>query len=329
MDPLHGLAKASSLSLNIGNLGTGAVYAAIGLFVVSFLGKIFGKGILQGVVTTNTFRLGCVSLFVAITSLGWLLVNDQFQYQYVWSHGASEIDLRYKIASIWTAQEGSFLLWACTSALFALLSLNGTGPFQRWFTVAYSAFLASLAGILAYESPFKIIPDVIQKGQVFVPPSGSGMTPSLQNYWVVIHPPTIFLGFGSLTIAFAYAVAALIAREPHDWVARLRPWVLVSTSILGLGLCMGGLWAYETQGWGGFWAWDPVENVSFVPWLFNVVLLHGLLVQGIRKKLAATNLFLAGVPFIAFVYGTFLTRSGLLDKVSVHSFASMDKSALM
>jgi cytochrome c-type biogenesis protein CcmF len=267
-------------------------------------------------------------LFVAITSLGWLLVNDQFQYQYVWSHGASEIDLRYKIASIWTAQEGSFLLWACTSALFALLSLNGTGPFQRWFTVAYSAFLASLAGILAYESPFKIIPDVIQKGQVFVPPSGSGMTPSLQNYWVVIHPPTIFLGFGSLTIAFAYAVAALIAREPHDWVARLRPWVLVSTSILGLGLCMGGLWAYETQGWGGFWAWDPVENVSFVPWLFNVVLLHGLLVQGIRKKWAATNLFLAGVPFIAFVYGTFLTRSGLLDKVSVHSFASMDKSAL-
>jgi cytochrome c-type biogenesis protein CcmF len=190
-------------------------------------------------------------------------------------------------------------------------------------------FLAALAGILAYESPFKLIPDVIQKGQVFVPAMGSGMTPSLQNYWVVIHPPTIFLGFGSLTVAFAYAVSALILRDPRDWVARLRPWVLASTAILGLGLCMGGLWAYETQGWGGFWAWDPVENVSFVPWLFNVVLLHGLIVQGVRKRWAATNLFLAGVPFVSFVYGTFLTRSGLLDKVSVHSFASMDKSALV
>ena len=328
MDPLHGLAKASSISLAIGSLGAGAVYAAIVLFVFSLLGKSFGRGLLQGSLATNAFRLGCVSLFVAIGSLGWLLVNDQFQYQYVWSHGASDIDLRYKIASIWTAQEGSFLLWACTSALFALLTMGGTGPFQRWYVAAYSGFLASLAGILAYESPFKIIPDVIQKGQVFVPPTGSGMTPSLQNYWVVIHPPTIFLGFGSLTVAFAYAVAALAMREPHDWVARLRPWVLASTAILGLGLCMGGLWAYETQGWGGFWAWDPVENVSFVPWLFNVVLLHGLIVQGIRKKWAPTNLFLSGVPFIAFVYGTFLTRSGLLDKVSVHSFASMDKSAL-
>ena len=155
------------------------------------------------------------------------------------------------------------------------------------------------------------------------------MTPALQNYWVIVHPPTIFSGFGSLTVLFAYGFAAIMTGNVLEWVAKVRPWVLVSMAILGLGLCMGGMWAYETQGWGGFWAWDPVENVSFVPWLFCVALIHGVIVQVTKGRWVSSNLLLAGLPFLMFLYGTFLTRSGLLDKVSVHSFTSMDRNALI
>ena len=154
------------------------------------------------------------------------------------------------------------------------------------------------------------------------------MTPALQNYWVAIHPPTIFSGFGLLIVPFALGVAGLFRRDLVGWASAARPFVLWGVAILGLGISMGGLWAYETQGWGGFWAWDPVENVSLVPWLFLVALSHGLIVQARTSRGLFMTALLAGVPFLSFVYGTFLTRSGLLDKVSNHSFASMDGSAL-
>jgi cytochrome c-type biogenesis protein CcmF len=278
---------------------------------------------------TALFVTACCSLFASLGVLALLFVQDQFEYKYVFSHGGADVSLAYKIASVWTAQEGSFLLWGCTSALFGILTIWGTGIYRRWYGIAYAAFLASICGILAYESPFNLIPQLQAHGITFLPDHGAGMTPALQNYWVIIHPPTIFTGFGSLTVMFAYSVAAMMTGNAKEWISKVRPWTLVSTSILGLGVCMGGMWAYETQGWGGFWAWDPVENVSFVPWLFCAALIHGLIVQNTKGRWTATNLFLAGVPFLAFIYGTFLTRSGLLDKVSNHSFASMDASALV
>ncbi|MBC8066592.1 MAG: cytochrome c biogenesis protein CcsA, partial [Chlorobia bacterium] len=176
--------------------------------------------------------------------------------------------------------------------------------------------------------PFNIIPELAKLPKVLLPPSGTGLTPSLQNYWVVIHPPTIFLGFGSLTVLFCWSIAAMLERNPLDWAKMVRPWAIVSTSILGLGLMMGGFWAYETLGWGGFWAWDPVENVSFVPWILGVCLIHGLIIQAARGRYIGANLILGGLPFIAFVYGTFLTRSGFLGDSSVHSFAEMQRGAL-
>lgn len=329
-DPLHGLPIAQPWSIHTGDAGRDLIAAGIALFVLSVVLWIFQpKKPALGVPATICFVLGCLGLFGAIFCLGDLFVNNQFQYEYVYQHSDVATDLKYKIASIWTAQQGSFLLWACTSALFGLLTIRGTGQYRRWYVIAYSAFLASLCGILNYETPFKIMSTVVRDGHVYVPPIGSGMVPSLQNYWVVIHPPTIFTGFGSLTVMFAYAVAAMMTGDALDWARRVRPWTLVSVAILGLGLCMGGLWAYETQGWGGFWAWDPVENVSFVPWIFSAALIHGVIVQVTKKRWIGSNLLLAGLPFLTFVYGTFLTRSGLLDKVSVHSFASMDKSALV
>jgi cytochrome c-type biogenesis protein CcmF len=323
-----GVPEAAPWSMFAGALGRGSVLAAVVFFVLAALAMVVArKDSRLEKAGAVSFVLGCLSLFTAFGSLALLFVRNQFQYQYVWGHSDTTTSIAYKIASVWTAQEGSFLLWGCGSAVFALLALAGTGIYRRGFVGVYSLFLASLGGILAYETPFKIIPQLVAHGKTFVPPEGNGMVPSLQNYWVIIHPPVIFLGFGSLAVLAAYAVAAMLNGDAEDWVARVRPWALVSTAILGLGICMGGLWAYETQGWGGFWAWDPVENVSFVPWLFVVTLAHGLIVQATRRKWAGTNLFLGGVPFLLFVYGTYLTRSGLLDKVSNHSFATMDDHA--
>lgn len=269
---------------------------------------------------------GC--LFGAFICLASLFARDQFEFQYVFSHSDALTPLKYKVAGVWSGQQGSFLLWACTSAVFGIASIWRTGKYRRWFIVPYAGFLGSLCGILAYETPFDLMKNVEHAGRVLLPPTGNGLAPSLLNYWVIIHPPTIFLGFGSLTVLFCCAVSAMLEKDFKDWVPVVRPWALASVAVLGLGVCMGGLWAYETLGWGGFWAWDPVENTSFVPWLMAVSFVHGLIVQSARGRWTASNLLLGGLPFITFVYGTFLTRSGFLQDVSVHSFAEMNRSAL-
>ncbi len=315
------LPLAPQWSLIVGNLGRGLVWAGVSFFILAVVAYIFDK---KGRVGSWMLCLGCASIFGAFGSLAALFIKDQFQFQYVYAHSEKQNALQYKVAAIWSGQEGSFLLWATCSAVFILLTLRGTGPYRRGFGATAAVFLGSICSILAYETPFKT---QIFEGKIYQIPDGVGLAPTLNNYWVVIHPPTIFLGFGSLIVLFAYAVSALGRRDYDDWVSRVRPWALVSMSLLGLGLCMGGFWAYETLGWGGFWMWDPVENVSFVPWVLVVVLVHGLIVQGARGKWQLSNLLFAGLPFLAFTYGTFLTRAGFLDKVSVHSFAQMNASA--
>lgn len=308
----------------LGWCGKGLVWLGVLLFVLSFVGMALDRKNV-GKWPVAAFIGGCISIFLTFATLAFLFVRDRFEFVYVYQRSDALNPLKYKIASIWSGQEGSFLLWATAAAIFGLFALKGLGPYRRWFIFAYAVFLASLCGILAYETPFAFQP--LLDGKLYVPPVGAGMTPSLQNYWIVIHPPTIFLGFGSLTVLFAYAVSALISRNFVDWAQRLRPWAIVSTAITGIGLCMGGFWAYETLGWGGFWMWDPVENVSFVPWIMAIVLVHGLIVQATKGKWIATNAILAGLPFLAFVYGTFLTRAGFLDGASVHSFAQMNPVA--
>jgi cytochrome c-type biogenesis protein CcmF len=310
-------------ALIAGSIGRILIFTGAGAFLLSALLAAFRKTS-ERPWKSYGFVLGCACLFGAFAVLALLFVKDQFQYLYIYQHSEKSNELQYKISAIWSGQQGSFLLWACSSALFGLLALRGTGQFKRWFVFTFSLFLASICGILAYETPFSL---QLLHNQPYIPPDGVGLAPSLYNYWVVIHPPTIFLGFGSLTVLFAYAVSALIKRNFDDWAPMVRPWALLSLTLVGLGLCMGGFWAYETLGWGGFWAWDPVENVSFVPWVITAALIHGLIVQITKGKWRLTNLLLAGLPFLAFVYGTFLTRAGFLDKVSVHSFATMDRTA--
>jgi cytochrome c-type biogenesis protein CcmF len=281
------------------------------------------------VIRRSAFYIACVGFVSVFVTLAALFLTNQFQFEYIFNHSAAENPVGYKIASIWTAQQGSFLLWALYAAILGGITLRRTESYERWYTATYAAFLGVLAGILFCDSPFNLLKDVVQAGKVMMPPNGNGMPPPLQNYWVIIHPPIIFLGFATLTVPFAYGFAAMLTGNVKDWVKQCRAPALVGVSVLGLGISLGGLWAYETQGWGGFWGWDPVENVSLVPWLFLVALSHGLIVQNVRGKWSLGNLFMSGVPFLSFVYGTFLTRSGLLDKVSNHSFASMEGGALL
>ena len=319
-----GWPTAPGWSVFAANSGRFLIWAGLALFALTCLSWALGdRNAKWAKLGGWSFFAGGVCLLGAFVCLGSLFVGDQFQYQYIFSRGEASTALKYKIAGIWAGQEGSFLLWACASALFGVIVAPRTGLSRRWFTIPFAVFLGALCGILAYETPFDLIPDV---GNL-LPPTGAGLTPSLQNYWVVIHPPTIFLGFGSLTVPFCWAVAAMMRRDEASWVAGVRPWVLLSVALLGVGLCMGGFWAYETLGWGGFWMWDPVENVSFVPWICLVILVHGLIVQNTKKRWTGANLLLGGLPFLLFVYGTFLTRSGFLAETSVHSFAEMEQTA--
>ncbi|MBS1714658.1 MAG: cytochrome c biogenesis protein CcsA [Armatimonadetes bacterium] len=313
-------------SLALGQFGSASVVVALVLQVASLVLWLFvPKAPKLEAWARLSFTLGCVAFFGALASVVTLFVNDQFQYKYVFDHGSKETPLKYKIAGTWSGQEGSILLWGSASALFGLLTAGRTGADRRWYSVVYAAFLACVAAILAFESPFDLN---LVGGKAVVPATGVGLNPTLMNYWMVIHPPVIFCGFGSLTVLFAWSVAAMVRKDMTSWLPAVRPWALVSTAVLGVGLAMGGFWAYETLGWGGFWMWDPVENTSFVPWVGVAAFLHGIMVQTSRQKWFFTNAVLAGLPFPLFCYGTFLTRSGFLGDTSVHSFAEMDSKAL-
>lgn len=326
-DPFAGATTPEPWSLALGAFGRGCVVSALVLAVASIVLWLLASEKSNLLAWAKfTFSLSCVAFFGAFASVATLFVTDQFQYKYVFEHGAKNHQLRFKIAGTWSGQEGSILLWGTASALFGLISARATADLRKWFSVIYAAFLGLVAAILTFESPFTFIPLV--DGKLVVPTTGQGLNASLMNYWVVIHPPTIFCGFGSLTVLFAWSVAALIKKDLQTWIYRVRPWALVSVTLLGVGLAMGGFWAYETLGWGGFWMWDPVENTSFVPWVAALAFVHGIFVQISRQKWYLTNALLAAVPFILFAYGTFLTRSGFLGDTSVHSFANMNRSAL-
>lgn len=305
-------------------LGTAAqwgLFLAVACFAMSGLLSISGW---REKWAGRTFTLGSLLIGFAFVALTVLMVTHQFQYRYVFKHSDTHTPLAYVFAGVWAGQEGSFMLWATATAIFGLLSRARTDHYRRWFTATYSLFLASLAAILCYESPFT---RELIEGK-FAPPEGMGLVPSLFNYWIVIHPPTIFLGFGSLAVLTCFAFAAMLHRDIDRWSVLVRPWAIVSATLLGIGLVMGGFWAYETLGWGGFWAWDPVENTSFVPWVWTLALVHGLFIQSAKRGWLHANIFIAGTALITFVFGTFLTRSGFLKDQSVHSFAEMNRQAL-
>ncbi len=280
----------------------------------------------------GAFVAGFLMILATEAVLQYALISGRYDLQYVFNFSERALPLWYKIAGAWAGQEGSFLLWAIWTGIYGLLVMRSAGGYERWVMAVYSALVLGLMGILAYQSPFAPLPPPPEDAPFlranFPPRDGVGLNPSLENIWMTIHPPIIFAGFSALAVPFAYAISALWRSEYAEWVVRVRPWAIYATTMLGFGLALGGYWAYETLGWGGFWAWDPVENTSYFPWLFMAAALHGLMLQVNRGRMARWNPLLCTLPFLLFVYGTFLTRSGVLAEVSVHSFDALAKSAL-
>jgi cytochrome c-type biogenesis protein CcmF len=257
-----------------------------------------------------------VSVVATAAILMTLLLQHRFDVSYVNSYSALDLPLHFLISTLWAGQEGSFLLWCFWGSLIGLFVWRSAKEQEAPVMVVYLATFLGIIAILCKQSPFKLLPPP-------APVDGVGLNPLLQDPWMVIHPPVMFLGFASLSVPFAFAIAAMWKKRWDGWITRALPWALLTFLTLGTAILMGGYWAYKTLGWGGYWGWDPVENTSLVPWLFTAALVHGMFLQRARKRHRKVNLLLACVAYATILYGTFLTRSGVLADFSVHSFIDL------
>ncbi|HEY1434034.1 MAG TPA: cytochrome c biogenesis protein CcsA [Thermoanaerobaculia bacterium] len=257
-----------------------------------------------------------VSVVASAAILMTLLQQHRFDVSYVNSYSALDLPRHFLISTFWAGQEGSFLLWCFWGSLIGLFVWRSAREQEAPVMVVYLSTFLGIIAILCKQSPFKLLPPP-------APVDGVGLNPLLQDPWMVIHPPVMFLGFASLSVPFSFAIAALWKKRWDGWITRAVPWALLTFLTLGTAILMGGYWAYKTLGWGGYWGWDPVENTSLVPWLFTTALVHGMFLQRARKRHRKVNLLLACTAYAAILYGTFLTRSGVLADFSVHSFIDL------
>jgi cytochrome c-type biogenesis protein CcmF len=264
----------------------------------------------------NTYTAFATCIVAAAGTLMALILQHRFDVSYVNAYSSRDLPLHFLISTFWAGQEGSFLLWLFWGAIIGLFVWRSAREQEAPVMIVYLATFLGVVAILCKQSPFKLLPPP-------VPEDGVGLNPLLQDPWMVIHPPVMFSGFASLSVPFAFAIAALWKKRWDGWVTRAIPWALFTFLTLGTAILMGGYWAYKTLGWGGYWGWDPVENTSLVPWLFTAALVHGMFLQRARKRHRKVNLILASGAFITILYGTFLTRSGILADFSVHSFIDL------
>jgi len=280
--------------------------------------------------------LHTVAVLGIVGTLFAMIFGHHFEYHYVWQHSSTDLPLKYILSCFWEGQEGSFLLWTFWHAVLGVVMIVAKSPWQgRVLSViaVLQVFLLSfLAGIYVLgtkvgTSPFLLLEDVLTADPVFLfddymrfIQDGTGLNALLQNYWMVIHPPVLFLGFASAAIPFAFAWSALRFGDYRRWVQPALPWALFSVLVLGAGILMGGRWAYESLSFGGFWAWDPVENASLVPWLVLVGGTHAMVSFKATGRSLRTGFALVIIAFLLVLLSTYLTRSGVLGDTSVHSF---------
>lgn len=286
------------------------------------------------------FVLHGIGVFGIIGTMLYILFNHLYEYKYAWDHLNSAMPMKYVLSCMWEGQEGSFLLWTFWHVVLGFLLMRWSKTWEPWVMTVLSlvqVFLASmLLGVYFGEfqfgsNPFTLLrehisnvglPWTMKADYLSLKPfqDGKGLNPLLQNYWMTIHPPTLFLGFASTVIPFAYAIAGLWKKDFTGWMKPAIPYAFFGVMILGTGILMGGAWAYEALGFGGFWAWDPVENASLVPWLILVAAAHLLVVNQKKGTSVFAALLLSISAFLLVLYSTFLTRSGVLGDSSVHSF---------
>ncbi|PWJ42866.1 cytochrome c biogenesis protein CcsA [Sediminitomix flava] len=280
------------------------------------------------------------AVFTAVIVLFFLILLHKYDYHYVWQHSSNRLPLHFMIACFWEGQEGSFLVWIFWNVIIGFIlqrtAKEWEAPVMTIFYTIQTLLCSMLLGIYFSDdfkigsSPFVYLYDVIEpiKGaEGIIPTDGNGLNPLLQNIWMVIHPPIIFLAYAMAAVPFCYVIAALFNKQISTWISKTKVWFLSTTGILGLGIMMGAYWAYETLNFGGYWNWDPVENAVFIPWLVMLAAVHSLFLYVKKKKALLLTHILSIASFILVVYACFLTRSGILGNASVHSFTDSGLSS--
>jgi cytochrome c-type biogenesis protein CcmF len=300
------------------DLGRAALIVCLGLAVYAVLAGAIAAGTRRRRLAESAENAILASFLGALVASGVLLtalLRHDFSLVYVWRHTSLELPRPYTVSAFWGGQEGSLLLWLLVltgfSAVAVLLARRSTRSLLAWTVPVLGAVITFFAFLLVVvASPF---------ATQAAPPDGLGLNPSLQNPYMLAHPPFLYLGFVGLTIPFAFAMGALLARRADElWVVVTRRWTLVAWTFLGFGQLLGAHWAYVEVGWGGYFAWDPVENAALMPWLAATAFLHSVMIQEKRGMLKIWNVLLVAGAFALALFGTFLTRSGILS--SIHSF---------
>lgn len=283
-----------------------------------------------------SFLVQVVAVLLVFSAIFYICSNHYIEYLYGYKHTSKELEFKYLFASIWEDQSGSFLLWSiwhCMIGIFLIRkSKEWEAPVMSVVSLAQLFLAMMIMGVYIFgtkigNSPFVLTRNEIN-GPIFGMPNylslikdGVGLNVLLRNYWMVIHPPVLFLGFACTIVPFAYAYAGIQTKRYGDWVKQTIPWALFTCCVLGVGIMMGGKWAYESLSFGGYWAWDPVENASLVPWMILIAGLHTMVIyKATGHSLRASYLF-AILSFVFVLYSTFLTRTGILGDTSVHAFA--------
>ena len=300
--------------------GAVAIWAALFFALATMWGYAMALTAEAGDTSALTFArrsygFFALSILLAAMVLSLLLMTRDFRVEYVFQYSGLDLPGYYQFAAFWAGQKGSFMIWLFWGTMLGLLVRRTTGRTEPAVMGIYTLTLLGLLLILVRENPFVMLKQT--------PLDGQGLNPLLQDNWMVIHPPIMFIGYAATAIPFAFAMASLWRRKYDGWAARAFPWALGGFLVLGTAILMGGYWAYKTLGWGGYWGWDPVENASFIPWLFGTVLIHGLYLERTKGRFRRANYIFTFLTYIAVLYGTFLTRSGVLADFSVHSFVDL------
>ena len=329
------------------NLGYFFVSLSFGAAFLAFVAYLFA-GIQGDSGWKKIGRIGfmthSVGVFGIIAVMAHLLISHSYEFYYIWSHSSNTLPAAYMLACFWEGQEGSFLLWTFWHVILGWFLLKTSKQWESGVMMVVSMaqilLSAMLLGLNLWGdeaadlgmNPFRFLRTEMD-APIFSDPhyldkivDGTGLNPLLQNYWNVIHPPVLFLGFALTIVPFAYVVAGLMKAEYKTWIRPALIWTSITVGVLGLGILMGGAWAYEALSFGGFWAWDPVENAVLVPWIIVVAGLHTLVIYKNTGKALLSTIVLLGFGFLLILYSTFLTRSGILGDTSVHSFTDLGLS---
>jgi len=328
-----------------GNLGHFAIVLALGTSIFSTIAYFIAtqkEDISWSKIARLSFHVHTLAVLSIVGILFFIIHQHLFEYHYAWQHSSRELPVQYMISCFWEGQEGSFLLWIFWQMVIGNILIRTAGKWESpvMFVLMLSqiALTSMLIGVkvLGYKvgsSPFELLRNAMGNAPIFKRPDylskitdGNGLNPLLQNYWMVIHPPTLFFGFATTIVPFAYAIAALWKKDYTGWLKPALPWGLVSVMVLGTGIIMGGFWAYESLSFGGYWAWDPVENASLIPWLILIAVVHVMIIYKHSGNALNSAFGMIMLTFILVLYATFLTRSGILGNASVHSFTDLGMS---